>query len=67
MPFAAIAFMRFAVMLRMWISRPADRVDRLFSNVQLVSGIVFLGLFSTSAAAWDRGGASITGSLRFTE
>jgi hypothetical protein len=51
MPFAGIAFLWFVVMLRMWISRFAGRVDALLSNVQLVSGIVFLGLFFAGAAA----------------
>lgn len=51
-PFAGIAFLWFVVTLRMWISFRATRpVSVLFSNVQLVSGIVFLGLFFASAAA----------------
>lgn len=51
MPFAGIAFLWFVVILRMWISKLASRVDELLSNVQLVSGIVFLALFFVSAAA----------------
>lgn len=51
MPFAGIAFLWFVVVLRMWISKTASRVDELFSNVQLVSGIVFIALFFASAAA----------------
>ncbi|HEX6286548.1 MAG TPA: hypothetical protein VFZ80_03610 [Acidimicrobiia bacterium] len=51
MPFAGIAFMWFIVMLRAWIRRTASRVDDLFSSVQLVSGILYLALFLTAAAA----------------
>ena len=50
MPFAGIAFLWFVVALRTWISKSARRVDELFSNVQLVSGIVFIALFFASAA-----------------
>ena len=50
MPFAGIAFLWFIVLLRMWISTAASRVDQLFSNAQLVSGIVFLALYLASAA-----------------
>ena len=51
MPFAGIAFLWFVVVLRMWITKTASRVDELFSNVQLVSGIVFIALFFASAAS----------------
>jgi hypothetical protein len=51
LPFAAIAFMWFAVALRMWVSGHVAREDALLSNVQLVSGILFLALFLVSAAA----------------
>lgn len=51
MPFAGIAFLWFVVLLRMWISKSATRVDELFSNVQLVSGIIYLALFFASAAS----------------
>jgi hypothetical protein len=52
MPFACIAFIWFIVALRMWIpQRSARRVDVAFSNVQLVSGIVFVVLFSAASAA----------------
>jgi hypothetical protein len=52
MPFAAIAFMWFIIALRMWIRRssPALR-DELYATGQLVSGIIFLALFFTGAAA----------------
>lgn len=52
MPFACIAFVWFIVSLRMWIPQQARRrINVALSNVQLVSGIVFLVLFSASAAA----------------
>lgn len=50
MPFAGIAFLWFVVALRMWI-RITSREDALLSNVQLVSGIVFIALFFAAAAA----------------
>jgi hypothetical protein len=51
MPFAGIAFLWFIVALRMWISHSVRRENALLSNIQLVSGIVFLGLFFAGAAA----------------
>jgi hypothetical protein len=52
MPFSGIAFLWFIVSLRMWIStRVERRVNVLFSNIQLVSGIVFLTLLLCAAAA----------------
>jgi hypothetical protein len=52
MPFSGIAFLWFIVSLRMWVSTRVDRrVNALFSNIQLVSGIVFLALFFCAAAA----------------
>ena len=52
MPFACIAFVWFIVALRMWIpQRTSRRVDILLSNIQLVSGTVFLVLFSAASAA----------------
>jgi hypothetical protein len=50
MPFSGIAFLWFVVALRMWIKQ-TSREDALFSNVQLVSAIVFIALFLASAAA----------------
>jgi hypothetical protein len=50
MPFAGIAFLWFVVALRMWI-KESSREDALLSNVQLVSAIVFIGLFFAGAAA----------------
>ncbi|HEY6634492.1 MAG TPA: hypothetical protein VI141_02650 [Acidimicrobiia bacterium] len=51
MPFAAIAFLWFAVALRMWEARSDVPGDTLLSNVQLVSAIVFIALFLAGAAA----------------
>lgn len=51
MPFAGIAFLWFVAALRTWISGTARRVDELFSNVQLVSGVVFIALFFAAAAS----------------
>ncbi len=53
MPFAAIAFVWFAVALRMWVAQSSSRPqDVLLSNVQLVSAILFVGLFLAGAAAF---------------
>jgi hypothetical protein len=51
MPFAGIAFIWFIVALRMWISSSARRINVLLSNIQLVSGIVFIGTFFAAGAA----------------
>ena len=51
MPFAGIAFVWFTVALRMWISVSTSRLNALYSNVQLVSGIIFVGLLFTAGAA----------------
>jgi hypothetical protein len=50
MPFAGIAFLWFVVALRMWIKQSSEE-HALFSNVQLVSAIVFIALFFAAAAA----------------
>lgn len=50
LPFAVIAFIWFEVALRMWISGTHRRANVLLSNVQLVSGIVFVTLFAASTA-----------------
>ena len=50
MPFAVIAFIWFEVALRMWISGTHRRANVLLSNVQLVSGIVFVSLFAAATA-----------------
>lgn len=51
MPFAAIAFIWFTVALRMWIARHERPEHFLFSNLQLVSGIVYSALLLVAAAA----------------
>jgi hypothetical protein len=50
MPFAGIAFIWFIVFLRAWIRVDADRRNLMLSNVQLVSGILFVGIFFVAAA-----------------
>jgi len=59
MPFAGIAFVWFIVALRMWISHSQRREDALLSNVQLVSGIVFVALFFAAAATSAATAASV--------
>ena len=51
MPFAGIAFLWFSVALRAWIRASSSRENELFSGVQLVSGILYVGLFFAAAAA----------------
>jgi hypothetical protein len=51
MPFAGIAFLWFAVALRMWISGTGSPEVVLLSNIQLVSAIVCIALFFAGAAA----------------
>jgi hypothetical protein len=50
LPFAVITFIWFEVALRMWISGTHRRANVLLSNVQLVSGIVFVTLFAAANA-----------------
>ncbi len=51
MPFAGIAFIWFIVALRMWTSGNIRRENVLLSNVQLVSGILYVAIFFAAAAA----------------
>lgn len=51
MPFAGIAFLWYIVALRMWIGFSTRQISDLLSNVQLVSGIIFIGLLFTAGAA----------------
>ncbi len=59
MPFAGIAFVWFIVSLRTWISASSPRQNVLFSNLQLVSGVIFTALFFASAAATSITAASV--------
>jgi hypothetical protein len=59
MPFAGMAFVWFIVALRMWISRSNRRENILLSNIQLVSGIVFVALFFASAATTSASAATV--------
>lgn len=51
MPFAGISFIWFIVALRMWISGSQQRENALLSNIQLVSGIIYVALFFIAGAA----------------
>jgi hypothetical protein len=51
MPFAGMAFLWFIVALRMWAAASVRSQSVLQSNLQLVSGIIFVALFFTGAAA----------------
>jgi hypothetical protein len=51
MPFAGIAFIWFIVALRMWIGAHMRRENVLLSNVQLFSGVLYVALFFSTAAA----------------
>ena len=62
MPFAGIAFLWFTVALRMWISVSASRINSLYSNVQFVSGIIFIALLFTAGAA----SAATAASMQFS-
>jgi hypothetical protein len=60
MPFAGIAFLWFIVTMRLWIRAAVTRrFSVLFSEVQLVSGIVFLALFMSAAAATSSTAAAV--------
>jgi hypothetical protein len=59
MPFAGIAFIWFIVALRMWISGHRRRENILLSNIQLVSGILFVALFFVTGAAYAAAAASM--------
>ena len=59
MPFSGIAFLWFIVALRMWIAHSTRRISALLSNVQLVSGILFIGLFLAGAASQSVMAASV--------
>jgi hypothetical protein len=50
-PFAGIAFIWFLVALRMWVEGRARRVNVLLSNIQLVTGIVYVALWFAALAA----------------
>ena len=51
MPFAGIAFLWFIVALRMWSAASVRRQSVLQSNLQLVSGLLFVAMFFIGAAA----------------
>ena len=59
MPFAGIAFIWFVVALRMWVEGTARHVNILLSNIQLVSGILYVALFFAAAASTSVLAASV--------
>jgi hypothetical protein len=59
MPFAGIAFVWFVVALRMWEEGSAHRRSVLQSNLQLVSGTIYIALFFVAAASSSVVAASI--------
>jgi hypothetical protein len=59
MPFAGIAFVWFIVALRMWEEGTSHRRSILQSNLQLISGIVYVALFFVAAAASSVVAASV--------
>jgi hypothetical protein len=59
-PFAAIAFIWFIVALRMWATYSVRRASILFANVQLVSGIIYIGLLLAAGAAISIPAASMS-------
>jgi hypothetical protein len=63
MPFAGIAFIWFIVCVRMWIATYLRREDALLSNVQLVSGILYVALLFAAAAA----SSAISASIEFSD
>jgi hypothetical protein len=59
MPFAGIAFLWFIVALRMWISAHGRPENVLYSNIQLVTGILYVGMIFVASAASATAAASI--------
>jgi hypothetical protein len=59
MPFAGIAFIWFIVSLRMWIASHVQQENFLLSNIQLVSGIVYVAIFFVTAAAAAAAAAAV--------
>jgi hypothetical protein len=51
LPFSAVAFIWFIAALRQWVARGTRRGSQLIGTVQLLSGIGFITLALTSAAA----------------
>lgn len=50
-PFSAIAFVWFIVALRMWEANSVKRMNQLFANIQLVTGIIYVTLLLCAGAA----------------
>jgi hypothetical protein len=58
-PFAGIAFIWFIVALRMWETGSAIRENVLFSNVQLVCGVIYTALLFVGGASMSVVAASV--------
>lgn len=52
LPLAAIAFIWFSTALRMWVARHGRPEHMLFSNIQLIAGVVYTALMLVAAAAF---------------
>lgn len=50
-PFAGISFIWFTVALREWLYGELDRIDRLFSNILLICGILYVSMLFVAGAA----------------
>ena len=59
MPFAGIAFIWFMVALRSWLAGYVEWENVLLSNVEFVTGILYVALFFATAAASAALGASV--------
>jgi hypothetical protein len=58
-PFAGMAFIWFLVALRMWVESSSHRLNMLYSNIQLVAGIIYVALFFAAFAASSVVAASV--------
>jgi hypothetical protein len=58
-PFTGIAFIWFIVTLRMWVTASSPRENVIFSNVQLVSGIIFTALLFVAGASMSVTAATV--------
>jgi hypothetical protein len=58
-PFTGIALIWFIVALRMWVTATAPRENVLFSNIQLVSGIIFTALLFVAGASMSVTAATV--------
>jgi hypothetical protein len=50
-PFAGIAFIWFTVALREWLHGELERIDRMFSNLLLICGVLYVSMLFVAGAA----------------